>query len=68
MHECQTCGMICYPGEYHPYAACLMFKACHNGDEVRANLNAVQADTLRTLSEEAAEQIHLAKLQESRDV
>lgn len=52
------------PRRVHPYAACLMFRACHDGDEVRANLNAVQADTLRTLSEETAEQIHLAKLLE----
>lgn len=28
-------------GEYHPHAACLMFKACQNADEVRANLQAV---------------------------
>ena len=38
---CACCGMVCTPGEYHPYAACLMFKACHNGNTVRANLEAV---------------------------
>lgn len=38
---CGTCGMPCTPGEYHPYAACLMFKACHNSEVVRANLEAV---------------------------
>jgi uncharacterized lipoprotein YajG len=36
---CQECGMACEPGEYHPYAACLMFKGCHNGDTVRDNLD-----------------------------
>lgn len=39
---CGTCGMPCTPGEYHPYAACLMFKACHNSGTVRANLEAVR--------------------------
>ena len=28
---------------YHPYAACLMFKACHSSDVVQANLDAVVA-------------------------
>lgn len=39
---CGTCGMPSTPGEYHPYAACLMFKACHNSETVRANLEAVR--------------------------
>jgi hypothetical protein len=30
--------------EYHPYAACLMFKACHDGETVRANLDGVRAN------------------------
>lgn len=29
--------------EYHPYAACLMFKACHDSEVVRANLDSVVA-------------------------
>ncbi len=28
---------------YHPYAACLMFKGCHDGNKVQANLEAVVA-------------------------
>ncbi len=40
---CGHCGMPCAPKEYHPYAACLMFKACHNSETVRANLDAVRA-------------------------
>jgi len=39
--NCTECGMSCEIGEYHPYAACLMFKACKNGEQVRTNLNAV---------------------------
>jgi hypothetical protein len=38
---CAECGMPVWPGEYHPYAACLMFKACHNSETVTANLAAV---------------------------
>jgi hypothetical protein len=26
---------------YHPHAACLMFRGCHNGNTVAANLRAV---------------------------
>ncbi|RYF50424.1 MAG: hypothetical protein EOO27_31795 [Comamonadaceae bacterium] len=40
---CGECGMPCTPAEYHPYAACLMFKACYDSAIVRANLNAVRA-------------------------
>lgn len=41
---CGECGMPCRASEYHPMAACLMFKACHNSDQVRANLGAIVAD------------------------
>ena len=41
---CAECGMGCNAGEYHPYAACLMFKQCRNSETVRANLAAVRAD------------------------
>lgn len=37
---CHACGMPC-GNEYHPYAACLMFKQCGSRDEVEANLAAV---------------------------
>lgn len=39
--DCACCGMLCSPLEFHPYAACLMFKACQNGNTVRANLEFV---------------------------
>ena len=35
---CAQCGMPCEAGEFHPYAACLMFTACHDSDTVRANI------------------------------
>lgn len=40
-NDCAECGMWVQPGEYHPYAACLMFKACRSSQTVRANLEAV---------------------------
>jgi len=57
---CGDCGMPCAPGEYHPYAACLMFKACHNSDTVRGNLQAVLDDggaSQRTEQQAAAEPV-----------
>ena len=39
--ECQECGMPVMLGEYHPFAACLMFKGCKNGETVRENLKYV---------------------------
>ena len=42
---CIECGMMCEAVEYHPYAACLMFKHCLNSETVRANLQAVRDDT-----------------------
>ena len=44
--------MPCEPAEYHPYAACLMFKGCHNSATVRANLAPLAAAIARA---EAAE-------------
>jgi hypothetical protein len=39
---CKECGMRVHDEcEYHPYAACLMYKACGDRDTVLANLNAV---------------------------
>ncbi len=43
LNHCQECGMPCAFDEYHPFAACLMFKACHNSETVRANLGAVKS-------------------------
>ena len=41
LHGCTQCGMVCEPNEYHPYAACMMYRDCHDSETVRANLNAV---------------------------
>lgn len=38
---CTECGMTCKPMEYHPFAACLMFKACQSRDTVWNNMNAL---------------------------
>lgn len=38
--KCAECGMP-VKDEYHPYAACLMFKACKDSETVKANLDAV---------------------------
>ena len=41
-YQCMQCSMVLKNGrEYHPYAACLMFQACRNGDPVRGNLQDV---------------------------
>lgn len=53
MSHCRQCGMLCKIGEYHPYAACMMFSHCRDGDTVRANLSAVQQQTRRAALEEA---------------
>ena len=42
---CIECGMMCEAVEYHPYAACLMFKQCLNSETLRANLQAVRDDS-----------------------
>ena len=38
---CRECGMPVASGEYHPYAACLMFRGCLDSQVVRANLSSV---------------------------
>jgi len=39
---CQECRMPVLPNEYHPYAACLMYLACHDSNVVHAHLHAVK--------------------------
>lgn len=39
--RCHDCGMPCSYGDYHPYAACLMFKDSHSSEIVRENLQAI---------------------------
>lgn len=40
--HCSQCGMTTHgPQDFHPFAACLMFKECGNGNTVEANLQFV---------------------------
>jgi hypothetical protein len=44
MNVCAECGMpVDKAATYHPYAACLMFKACQDSEMVQANLDAAVA-------------------------
>lgn len=36
---CKECGMPCSATEYHTFAHCLMFKACHDSKTVYANVD-----------------------------
>jgi hypothetical protein len=40
---CASCGMVGPPGEYHPFAACELFKVHRDSRTVRANIYAVVA-------------------------
>lgn len=46
LSDCAECGMPCTRGEYHPHAACLMFKGCHDSATVRAGLAAIREHAL----------------------
>ena len=41
MKKCEQCGMPAKDGEYHPFAACLMYDSCKCSTTVRANLQAI---------------------------
>lgn len=53
---CGECGMPLPQAEsqfvYHPYAACLMFKQCHDSTVVQANLDGVVAHGYQLAIEE----------------
>ena len=54
MPVCAECGMpVDKATTYHPYAACLMFKACQNSDVVQANLDAVVFHGMQPVSKDA---------------
>lgn len=48
---CAECGMSCEPGEYHPFLACLEFKACRDSKVVRANLREVRTSIAGSVPE-----------------
>lgn len=54
--KCQECFMPVEPGEYHPYGACLMFKACKDEKIVRENLWAIQERSYK-IGREAGEKV-----------
>jgi hypothetical protein len=61
---CGDCGMPCEPNEYHPFAACLMFTACHSSTTVRENLNAVRGVPLAAVEALVSKWTELAELAE----
>ena len=66
--ECCDCGMLVDVGEYHSFAVCLMFKACHDSRIVYANLNAMREDIRRYYSDEITTlQTKLAEVENDRD-
>src|SRR3546814_6537942 len=64
---CGDCGMPCASDEYHPYAACLMFKACHNTTIVRANLEAALASRRVVVGEAMVERALRAQIGRAHD-
>lgn len=42
MTVCSQCGMYVGRNEYHPEAACLMYKACESSAKVRKQLRLLQ--------------------------
>lgn len=60
LKPCNECGMPCESGEYHPYAACLMFKGCKNSKIVRDNLHAIS-----TRPQEEAKDKRIKELEEA---
>lgn len=53
---CTECGMLCEWKEFHPFAACLMFKGCRDSDKVRSNLNFVR-ELSSAIATHAAKQV-----------
>ena len=53
---CQECGMELRRGDYHPFAACLMFKACGDRETVQRNLIEIQNAWKRIGYKDAMEQ------------
>jgi hypothetical protein len=39
--HCAECGMACLPGDYHPYAACVMYRQCRQSEKVESWLKQI---------------------------
>lgn len=44
---CVECGMPVMAADYHPYAACLMYKGCQDAYLVQQNIDAVRYDCMK---------------------
>jgi hypothetical protein len=64
--RCTECGMWCEPGEFHPFAACLMFRASADRRVVRANLRIAHPDLIQAERDACAERASKAVLAEGR--
>ena len=70
--SCSQCGMAGVDApKYHPYAACLMFLGCGNGDYVSHNLRAVveygmKAERAGVSIDAAMENIALVREEETK--
>lgn len=53
MNICKECEMPILDGEFHPYAACLMFRGCGDAGIVRKNLIPFHQQRLRAEAAEA---------------
>lgn len=46
--RCAACGMTTlHPREYHPYGACLIYRACRDSNTTRAQIAAIVEDARR---------------------
>lgn len=61
IQACVECGMPSTWEQYHPYAACLMFKTCHDSNIVMANLDAVHANGYQIATDEIAARLQQAE-------
>ena len=69
MDKCMECDMpLANAGTYHPYAACLMFKACHNSRTVSDNLESVMAYSVQYHGDSVTLRQQFAEAQSRRDV
>jgi hypothetical protein len=66
LHTCQECGMQTEIAAYHPYAACLMFKSCHDSGTVQANLDSVIAHGYQSAYEAMTPEILRPNVEVSR--
>lgn len=62
---CGQCGMPCEPAEFHTFAHCLMFQACHDSKSVEANAEFLALNHPAVKAERDALKAEVARLRES---